>query len=197
MQCGFFESFLPRVEVFLYFCKTFVLSTVFMTAENIKTRSSSQIFSEYLHSTGRRHTPERFMVLECAEACNGHFSAEELCHLLENSGKRVATATVYSTLQLLADCGLIQPHRFNDGATLYEFMLSSHLHLVCSSCGKIKEVRDPQLEAVLAGRKFRAFSPAYFSLTVVGMCGACARKAKSEPKIKKITKPISYPSKKQ
>lgn len=158
---------------------------------------SERIFTDYLLRTSRRRTPERFMVLKCACQCQGHFTAEELCMNLSETGSRVATATVYSTLQLLSECGLVLMHRFGDGPARYEFSPGPHLHLVCNSCGKIKEVHDADLEILLLQRKYRAFSPASFSLSVFGLCSACARKNRKISKAKLQTKHINTPSKKQ
>ena len=87
-----------------------------MTADDIKDSASAQVLSEYLRRTHRRCTTERYMVLASAESMSGHFTVEELCaHLIAN-GRRVATATVYSTLQILVDCGLLRRLHLNDGA---------------------------------------------------------------------------------
>ncbi|MDE6120292.1 MAG: transcriptional repressor, partial [Muribaculaceae bacterium] len=85
-----------------------------MTGDKSKAPSPTQIFTEYLRRTRRRRTPERYMVLECAETCQGHFTAEELCVRLEEASRHVARATVYSTLQLLEECGIVMRHRFKD-----------------------------------------------------------------------------------
>lgn len=157
-----------------------------MTADDIKDSASAQVLSEYLRRTHRRCTTERYMVLASAESMSGHFTVEELsAHLIAN-GRRVATATVYSTLQILVDCGLLRRLRLDDGAMRYEAATpTNHHHLLCVRCGKIKDVREPAIEEMLKSRRYSAFSPAYFSLTVYGICSTCARKAKQELKNRK------------
>ncbi len=141
--------------------------------------TSPQILEEYLRSHGKRCTPERFMILDSAQGMTGHFTAESLCERLLSEGKRVAVATVYSTLQLLVDCGLVRRLRINDGqATLYETAQGNHLHLICNRCGKIKDVRDTVLAELLSNRRFTAFTPTGYCLSVYGVCSACARKGR-------------------
>ncbi|MCM1067398.1 MAG: transcriptional repressor [Muribaculaceae bacterium] len=157
-----------------------------MAADDIRESASAQILSEFLRRTRRRCTPERYMVLASAESMAGHFTVEDLSAHLAANGRRVATATVYSSLQLLVDCGLLRRLRLDDGAMRYEATPSNHYHLLCLRCGKIKDIRDPQLEELLKGRRFSAFTPAYFALSVYGVCSACARKArKKEKELKK------------
>ena len=155
-----------------------------MAADDIKESASAQILADFLRRTRRRCTPERFMVLASAESMPGHFTVEELSAHLNANGRRVATATVYSSLQLLVDCGLLRRLRLDDSAMRYEATPSNHYHLLCLRCGKIKDIRDPQLEELLKGRRFSAFSPAYFALSVYGICSTCARKARKREREK-------------
>ncbi|MDO4320683.1 MAG: Fur family transcriptional regulator [Bacteroidales bacterium] len=139
-------------------------------------------FAEYLRSHNKRRTAERYAILERAMRMQGHFSVEELCGVLRDDEYRVATTTVYSTLELIVDCGMLVRHRFNDKATLYEkaggVRGACHHHLICTECGKIKEARDPELTAMIESRRFQGFDTAYFSLNIYGVCSACRRKAR-------------------
>lgn len=155
-----------------------------MTADHIKDSPSAQALSEYLQRTHRRSTTERYMVLASVENMSGHFTVEELCTRLAADGRRVATATVYSTLQLLAECGLVRRLRFDDGAMRYELAPANHHHLVCLRCGKIKDVRDADLEALLQEKRYGSFTPAHFALSVYGVCSACARRKRQSSKKK-------------
>lgn len=149
-----------------------------MTFENIRNTPSAKMLAEYLRSNGKRCTPERYMVLASAEGMTGHFTVDELCARLEADNRRVAVATVYSTLQILAECGLVRRLRIDDDAMRYEVTPGNHHHLVCMRCGKIKDMRDPLLDEQLRSRRFSAFVPVQFSLSVYGICSACARKAR-------------------
>ena len=150
-----------------------------MMPDKHKNADPQQIFDQYLSRTGRRRTQERRMNLECVSGISGHFTAEEIVARLASARKPVAVATVYSTLQLLTECGVVCRHRFDDGATRYECKGSSHMHLVCSKCGKIKDVRDGTLDTLIRNRRFSAFTPESFELTVYGVCSACTKAAKA------------------
>ena len=149
-----------------------------MTVEQLKTGATAQVLTDYLLRTRRRRTPERYMVLASAEAMPGHFTVDELSQKLMAEGNHVATATIYSSLQILVDCGLMRRVRIADGAARYEMMPAEHQHLICTVCGKIKDVRDNELDKMLRARRYATFTPSYFSVTVYGICSSCARKAR-------------------
>lgn len=168
-----------------------------MTAITIPPTASAKTFAEFLQRTGRRCTPERFMILEAIESLTGHFMVKEVCRILADQSRHVALATVYSTVQSLVDCGLVRRLHIDDGAVRYEVSPTSHHHLVCTRCGKIKDVHDTTLEDVLRARRYSAFTPAYFSLSVYGVCSSCARKARqTDSKKQKQSKPVISKAKK-
>ncbi|MBD5233069.1 MAG: transcriptional repressor [Bacteroidales bacterium] len=156
-----------------------------MTQSVAPASSSPQILREYLRSHGKRCTPERFMILEAAERMQRHFTVDSLCNELIEEGRHVATATVYSTLQLLVECGLVKRLRIEENqSTYYEADPGNHLHLICTTCGKIKDVRDPALDDLIRARRFTAFSPSTFSLSVYGVCSSCTRKRRKSNTLK-------------
>ena len=107
---------------------------------------AAEMLAEYLRRSGRRCTQERFIILACVGAMAGHFTADDVSARLSADNIPVATGTIYSTLQLLVECGLVSRQRIDDGAVRYEFASGGeHLHLHCTRCGKIKDVRDPEL----------------------------------------------------
>lgn len=151
-----------------------------------------EVFARYLRASGRRCTAERNAVLEAVLDTAGHFSAEQLRCALHSGGYPVSAATVYSSLELLVDCGLAARHRFSGNGpacSMYERITSaqaarSHHHLVCTVCGKISEMRDPELSALVNAKRFTGFTPAYFTLDIYGVCGACARRQRREARKK-------------
>ncbi len=140
-------------------------------------------FAEYLQSHRKRRTPERFAILERMLKVSGHVSADDLCEIMRADGYPVAPATVYATLDLLVDCGLVARRRFSDRSCLYEKMTSAvrHHHLICTCCGKIKEVRDAAITALVESSRFTGFSQSYYTLDIYGICGACARRRRRSP----------------
>lgn len=152
-------------------------------AANVRER-----FDEYLRQNRKRRTSERFAILDMVVKMGGHFTAEELGELLHSDGFPVSSATVYATLELLVDFGLIVRQRFDNQACIYEkasgSASSTHHHLICTSCGKIKEVRDPAFSRQVEERCFAGFSQSYYTLYIYGICGACSRKRKKVKKKK-------------
>ena len=114
----------------------------------MKNKQAEEIFRDFLKSGKNRITPERFEVLEAALEYDGHFNADDLYILMKNSNSRVSRATVYKTLELLAQCELLTKRNFGDNITRYEssFKKQVHDHLICVDCGKIIEFTDPRIK---------------------------------------------------
>ena len=139
--------------------------------------SPREKFRIYLTERQMRKTPERFALLDKAMTLPGHFSVDTLYEAMESSGYHVSRATVYSTLELLVDCGLLNRHLFGTRKTSYEVALGSHFHLICSDCGRIREIEEDNLAEYLTGMTFEGFSPTYYSTIVYGLCSECIKKA--------------------
>ncbi len=102
---------------------------------------ATEIFTDFLRKGSYRITPERFEVLEYAFRETHHFSADELFLAMKNDGSNISRATVYNTLELLVECGLLSKHNFMGKEARYEKSLGvfEHDHLICLKCGKIIE----------------------------------------------------------
>ena len=135
-------------------------------------------FNEYLDAHGMRHTPERYAILNRIMNINGHFTIEELQQLIDGDGFRVSRSTVYNTVELLIEAKMLRRHVFEGLQVQYERITLPHTHLICTTCGKVKEVRDPNFAAFMNARRFNAFNTDHYSLHVYGTCSTCARKAK-------------------
>lgn len=145
---------------------------------NIRTRA---IFTQYLHTKKLRKTPERFAILDKVVHSVDHFSIDNFYEQLEQEGYHVSRATVYNTIELLIDAGLVRCHHFDNKAAAYEFIqggVGNHHHLICTSCGKIKEVKDPDITKMLNSKRYSTFHASYFSLYVYGTCSRCARRGR-------------------
>lgn len=136
-------------------------------------------FGAYLKGRRMRCTSERFAILDAVMDQPEHFSVESFGERLEAGGFHVSVATLYNTFGLLCDAGLLRCHRLGHKSAEYERVVpgQSHIHLVCTGCGKISEVRNSALadQAMTAGRHGR-FTPAYFTIYVYGLCSRCRRK---------------------
>jgi Fur family ferric uptake transcriptional regulator len=114
----------------------------------LKNDKATEIFKAFLKQGKNRITPERFEVLDAAIEHDGHFGADDLYVKMKNSNSSVSRATVYNTLELLAQCDLIIKRNFGDKMTRFEsnFKKQNHDHLICVDCGRIIEFTDPRIK---------------------------------------------------
>lgn len=153
--------------------------------------ASRAALTEYLRVKNMRKTPERFAILDKVCAMNVHFDIEALYGAIAADGFHVSRATLYSTMDLFVDCGIVRRHQFGTQPAQYERVTgeSNHVHLICRDCGRIKEAKDQELVRFINSRRYSAFNSAYFCLYVYGTCSACARRHRREAmKEKKQTK---------
>ena len=106
-----------------------------------------------------------------------HLSAEEVYTLVKNQYPDIGLATVYRTLDILAEISILQKNDFGDGRIRYEVCRQDehhHHHLICLRCGKVTEFDDDlleSLEALIAKKtKFRVLD---HELKFYGYCRAC------------------------
>ncbi len=113
---------------------------------------AEEIFRNFLKRGKNRITPERFEVLDAAIDHDGHFGADDLYIKMKNANSRVSRATVYNTLELLAQCELITKRNFGDHINRYEssYKKQTHDHLICIDCGKIIEFSDAKFKKLPA-----------------------------------------------
>ncbi|MDE7108412.1 MAG: transcriptional repressor [Muribaculaceae bacterium] len=135
-------------------------------------------FTDFLVSKRMRKTPERFEILNCALNCNGHFDADLLYNLLEANGYHVSKATVYSTLELLSEAGVVRKLLFDTHQARYEIADESHSHLICTVCGEITEIAPPGFEVKSCADMLNGFHPSYISTCIYGICRKCQMKKK-------------------
>ena len=125
-----------------------------------------------------RPTRQRLAVVEALTSFDDFRSAQEIHDLLGRRKQPVGLATVYRTLQRLADSGEVDMLRTEDGEALYRRCSDAHHHhLVCRACGATVEVEGPAVErwtqAIATEHGYRDVS---HSLEIFGTCPACARR---------------------
>jgi len=142
--------------------------------------AARDILRKYLKSSGKqRSTPERFAILDAVLETQGHFDAESLYYRLISSGTKISRATVYNTLELLKECGLVSKYRFAENISRYEkaFGRPQHHHLICLECGDIIEFVHDRLERIQQEAcSERGFAPQSSSLQIFGTCAKCRKK---------------------
>lgn len=134
---------------------------------------------EFLRRENNRVTPERFEILSAVLEFDEHFDAETLYIKLRSHGSKVSRATVYKTLSLLHDCGLVARYMFSPGEyAQYEKTIDRepHDHMVCTRCGSILEF--PNASVLYLQRqlcRLHGFEPTHHSFQIFGTCEACRR----------------------
>ena len=147
-----------------------------MTGEKNTVESGLQTLNAYLDYRGMRMTAERRMILEAVYAYGTPITVDSLCQRLDQEKCHIATATAYSAVKLLCECGILCLVHDQARQQSYEFAGRPKMRCVCRVCGKVRQLRDAEAEAFLKGRRFGTFTVEQISLTVSGMCSTCARK---------------------
>ncbi|MBN2365559.1 MAG: transcriptional repressor [Calditrichaeota bacterium] len=102
----------------------------------------------YLKENNLRFTTERLTILEEIFNYPSHFDAEQLFIHIRNKHDNISRATVYRTLDLLSQIGILKKENLGHNYASYEldFNLPHHDHLICLECGKVVEFADPVIE---------------------------------------------------
>ncbi len=143
--------------------------------------SAKETLTKYLKEKKLRPTRERFVLLEEIMHSSGHFDADELYSTLATKGLKASRATVYNTLDLLVECGIISRYRFGENHSRYEkaFGRPRHDHLICIECGDIIEFVSEKLDKiqreVCDEKKFKHQNS---TLQIFGICYKCQSKKK-------------------
>lgn len=131
-----------------------------------------------LRARGRRITPQRRLILSIIQEHEGHLSADEIYHLAREKQPRLSLSTVYRTLDILRESGLISELHLDRDLLRYEIQRDEeHQHLVCLGCGRVIEFKCAHCT-----RMHRDLALQYgFKITgsrveLLGYCAECQQK---------------------
>jgi Fur family transcriptional regulator, ferric uptake regulator len=129
---------------------------------------------EELRARGYRVTPQRQLVLEAVTKLR-HGTPEEICAEVQRTARAVNISTVYRTLELLEDLGLVQHTHLGHGPLTYHLAAEAdHVHLVCRECGSVQDVAPAVADGLVEVlRAQNSFETDVHHLTVYGRCRAC------------------------
>ena len=137
---------------------------------------AEKIFTEFLEKKDLKLTSQRRTILREAMEASGHFSAEKLLQFSKKVDPTTSKATVYRTLVLLKESGILEEQDFGDGKKLYERAQgrSHHDHLICIRCGAIIEFENQKIEDLQNAEAAKnRFKIVYHSLKLFGFCAGC------------------------
>jgi Fe2+ or Zn2+ uptake regulation protein len=129
---------------------------------------------ELLHARGQRVTSQRLVILRELRRRRQHATAEEIHRAVHDELPGISIPTVYATLELLVELGLVR--RIDTGtAALFDAGLEPHQHAVCRRCGRVQDV-DGRLNAggLLSAADASGFHVEGAELIISGLCQECA-----------------------
>ena len=147
-----------------------------------------EYLKDILGEKGFKMTTQRRVVFEIlAEKVDEHLSPEEIYELIKDKYPEMGLATIYRTLQLFEEFGLVYKLNFDDGCYRYEILspnsneVHQHHHLICKKCGKIIEVKEDlmnSLEEII--EKQYNFEIKNHMVKFTGICSQCRNKENND-----------------
>ena len=130
---------------------------------------------DVFRAAGRRLTVQRRLILEVLETCDDHLDADALHDQVKLYDSNISLATVYRTLAVLKEMGLVEGHRLGEEHGHYEPVRGDpHYHFTCLGCGQVIEFDTPlmaQIERELSEREDVCVTGAHLHLS--GYCAQC------------------------
>ncbi|MDQ3624345.1 MAG: transcriptional repressor [Verrucomicrobiota bacterium] len=141
---------------------------------------------EYIEQKGLRKTTQREAIIEAAFSTTEHYTAEDLLTMARTVDPSVSRATVYRTLPLLVECGVLMEMDFGKDYKFYDpnyIDHPNHNHLICVDCNKIVEFEDVHIDTLeVCISKRLGFSPERKTVRIEATCdelkakGVCAHR---------------------
>ena len=132
--------------------------------------------SERLRERGLRATSQRLVMNRLLRQSNRHLSAEQLLDEASEQLPGVSLPTVYSTLELFEQLGIVRRVNGGGGTLMWDTRDDAHHHMICRNCGRIEDMETPlDLERARRSAARSGFQPDRAEVVVSGLCADCAR----------------------
>ncbi len=131
-----------------------------------------------LRARGLRMTPQRQAIVGEILRTEGHIAPQVIARRVSQRMPGVNPSTVYRTLDLLEEAGIVSHAHLEGGAEYHKADEEDHIHLVCANCGRqdglFQEEAD-RLKRLI--QRHNGFHPDLYHFAISGLCADCARKA--------------------
>ncbi|MBT9132060.1 transcriptional repressor [candidate division NPL-UPA2 bacterium Unc8] len=131
---------------------------------------------DYLRVNGLKFTPQRQLILKEAFSTHRHFEVDDLFIRIRRQDKQIARSTIYRTLRLLLECGLLREVFFEEKHSHYEHILGHehHDHLLCLKCKRVIEFSNGSIENLQEKVcREHEFQFKGHRLQIMGYCSRC------------------------
>jgi len=143
---------------------------------SVKYNETQKVFADYLSHQNLRMTSQRELILKMLCKQQTHVTAEQLYEITKKTDKSIGHATVYRTLKLLTEAGIVRELNFGEGSIRYETDTEEahHDHLVCVKCGANVEFFDEEIEKIQdkIAEKY-GYELIDHSMNLYGTCSKC------------------------
>jgi len=146
------------------------------------TNATADSVLEMLRSRGLRMTPQRRAIVSEIMAAEGHISPTAIARRVQKRVPGVNPSTVYRTLGVLEDLGVLAHAHLESGPEYHRRSDSQHVHLTCSRCGaedSLSMTEAQRLQQLIV--RHHGFSPDLTHFAISGLCATCQRSARRRP----------------
>jgi Fur family peroxide stress response transcriptional regulator len=139
-----------------------------------------------LRSKGYKVTPQRLAICKLILSSKNHPSAEQIYQKVKKTYPTISLATVYLTLDLLRNLGLVQELGFSDRSSRYDPNNSPHINVICPKCGKIYDYEATNVKKLWSQIVMEAgLTPLRQRLDLYALCDKCSQENKQDENLGK------------
>ena len=129
-----------------------------------------------LHARGQRATSQRLILHRTLRELDRHATADELLRAATERLPNLSLPTVYATLELFEELGLVRRVPVGAGPVQWDPRASPHQHFACRGCGRVVDLDAPARAATaMAAARAAGHAPDSAQVVVLGLCRDCAR----------------------
>lgn len=131
--------------------------------------------TELLRARGQRVTSQRLVINRMLRSRDQHVTAEEVLGAVTQTLPGTSLPTVYATLELFEQLGIVRRLNSGGGAVLFDSRTVDHHHAICRECGAVQDLDEPvELGGAIQAAADAGFAPDRAAVVVDGLCAACA-----------------------